>query len=154
MPSLDYNEIYSSFLGNVTDYDFVQMSEIEAYTMMKDWLHSAYSSPYTRRLFSSFTMDDEIMEFDFTLANSSGDEATDIDFVRELGSKGMVIAWLEPQLKSKIQMSQFFGGKEQKFYAQSQHISAIRSVVNDTKSELRRMICDHGYIYNSYLSGE
>jgi hypothetical protein len=47
-----------------------------------------------------------------------------------------------------------YGGKEQKFYSQAQQLSELKDLLSTTKSEQRRIICDHGYVNNSYLRGE
>ena len=154
MASLSYrDDLYSSFLGKVTDYNFVNMSEDDVYELMFGYFKSAISQPYVRRLFSSVKMDDEIMEMTFTLKDSV-DEDSDKYFIIEVLSRGMVIAWLEPQVKSTINLSQMYGGKEQKFYSQAQQLSELKDLLSTTKSEQRRIICDHGYVNNSYLRGE
>jgi hypothetical protein len=154
MASLSYrDDLYSSFLGKVTDYNFVNMSEDDVYELMFGYFKSAISQPYVRRLFSSVKMDDEIMEMTFTLKDSV-DEDSDKYFIIEVLSRGMVIAWLEPQVKSTVNLSQMYGGKEQKFYSQAQQLSELKDLLSTTKSEQRRIICDHGYVNNSYLRGE
>ena len=50
--------------------------------------------------------------------------------------------------------SQMYGGKEQKFYSQANHLIEIKSMLKDCKTELRKMIRDRGYIYNSYINGD
>lgn len=149
MASLKYDDIYSCFLGKITDYKFMSLSTDDAYELMKDWLHSAVSKPYTRRVFSSLTLDDEIMVCNFEIADAV-DEYNDRDYGIEVITKAMVIEWLEPQVKSVLNISQMFGGKEQKFYAQSTHMNEIQKMLDDAKAELRKIIRDHGYFYRSY----
>ena len=48
-----YDEIYSCFLGKITDYKFASLPADDAYDLMKDWLHSSIAQPYIRRIFSS-----------------------------------------------------------------------------------------------------
>ena len=131
----------------------MDLNEDDVYTFMNEWMHSTLARPYIRRLFSYINIDDEIMELTYELSNPV-DNNTDEDFVVELVSSGMVIEWLEPQVKSVLNISQMFGGKEQKFYAQANHLSELKSMLKDCKSELRKMIRDRGYISNSYINGE
>lgn len=154
MASLSYrDDLYSSFLGKVTDYNFASIAEDDVYELMFGYLKSAISQPYVRRLFSSITMDDEIMEMTFTLKDSI-DEVSDKYFIIEVLSRGMVIAWLEPQVKSVTNLSQMFGGKEQKWFSQAQHLAELKDLLATSKSEQRRIICDHGYANNAYVRGE
>ena len=148
-----YEKIYSSFLSRVTDYSFVEVNEDDVVDLMNGWMKSVVSQPYVRRLFSSIIFDDyeEVVEFDL---KTSVDDSADDDFVTEILSRGMVIEWLEPQVKSVVNIAQMFGGKEQKFYAQSTHMAELKDMLKTAKSELRRMICDYGYINNSYINGD
>ncbi len=148
-----YEKIYSSFLSRVTDYSFVEVNEDDVIDLMNGWMKSVVSQPYVRRLFSSILFDDyeEVVEFEL---KTSVDDSADDDFVTEILSRGMVIEWLEPQVKSVVNIAQMFGGKEQKFYAQSSHMAELKDMLKTAKSELRRMICDYGYINNSYINGD
>lgn len=153
MASLSYDEIFSDFLGSVTDYDLASIKIDDMYGLMTEYLHKTLSQSYVRRLFSSITFDDIVQMFTFEMANSV-DDAADLDFVRYILSKGMVIEWLKPQVRSKVNIAQFFGGKEQKWFSQAQHLSELRGLLEDTQLEMRKAIRDRGYIYNPYLEGK
>lgn len=153
MASLSYDEIFSDFLGSVTDYDLASIKIDDMYGLMTEYLHKTLSQSYVRRLFSSITFDDIVQMFTFEMANSVDDEA-DLDFVRYILSKGMVVEWLKPQVRSKVNIAQFFGGKEQKWFSQAQHLSELRGLLEDTQLEMRKAIRDRGYIYNPYLEGK
>lgn len=45
--------------------------------------------------------------------------AVDQDFVENILAIGMVVSWTSVRLRSSLNMTQMFGGKEEKFYAQS-----------------------------------
>lgn len=150
MTSISYEDLFSDFLGNVTDYDIASMDISEAYSMMTEYLHKALSNTYIRRLFSSIQYDDSVQIFEYELVNIV-DDSSDLDFVKSIITKGMVIEWVKPQVRSKLNLAQFFGGKEQKFYAQANHLSELRGLLEDTQLELRKEIRDRGYIYNPYL---
>ena len=150
MASLSYDEIFSDFLGSVTDYELASIDIDDMYGLMTEYLHKALSLSYVRRLFSSVNLDDTIQVITFDVANVV-DDSSDIDFIKYVLSKGMVVEWLKPQVRSKLNIAQFFGGKEQKFYAQSNHLSELRGLLEDTQLELRKAIRDRGYIYNPYL---
>jgi len=150
MASLSYDEIFSDFLGSVTDYGLASIDIDDMYGLMTEYLHKTLSLSYVRRLFSSISLDDTVQEFSFTVINTVDDDA-DVDFVKSILSKGMVVEWLKPQVRSKLNIAQMFGGKEQKFYAQSNHLSELRGLLEDTKLEMRKEIRDRGYIYNPYL---
>ena len=153
MASLDYNKIYSRLFSKIEAYDFVELTEDELNDFLCNWIHSASANPYVRRLFKSFSLDDEILTISYEMKYSV-DEFSDEEFITEILTFGVVVAWLEPKINSINNIAQMFGSKEEKFYSQSQHLSELRNLVNDAKKQQRRMIADRGYAWNSYLDGE
>ena len=153
MTSLTYDVIYSRLFSKIEAYDFIEMPEADLNELLCDWIHSASANPYVRRLFKSFNLDDEIMEISYEMKYSV-DEFSDEEFITEILTLGVVIAWLEPKINSINNIAQMFGSKEEKFYSQSQHLSELRGLVNDSVKKQRRMIADRGYAWNSYLDGE
>lgn len=150
MTSLSYDEVFDDFLGRVADFDFSTMDESTANYLMAEYLQKVVSRPYIRRLFKSISADKEIHLIEFEMVDVV-DEDADLEFVKTILSKGMVVEWLEPQVRTKVNIAQFFGGKEQKYYSQSNHIAELRALLRDTEAELRGEIRDRGYIYNAYL---
>ena len=151
--SIEYEAIQSAFLAKITDYQILEFSDEEIQELMGDWLSAACSRPYIRRLFTSFTNSPDDGTIVFELRNPDDDNA-DIDYIKEVLAKAMTIEWLEPKVKSLINISQMFGGKEQKFFAQSNHLSTLENLLNETKTETRKLIRDRGYVNNPYVNGE
>lgn len=146
-----YNDIYSRFLIKIRDYEFAGLPEPSATEQMLEWLRSALSQPYIIRIFESISADDEIAELEYTLT-SSVNEYTDRNFVEELLGYAMVIAWVEPKVKTTTLLNQMVtNSKEQKFYAQQSHIAQLRELLADAENKVRSMLRDKGYIWNSYL---
>lgn len=153
MTSLSYQNFNSRFFSKVQAYDILDLTEIQLTGFMTNWLHSAFSKPYIRRLFSSFLMDDEIQEVQFEMKYVV-DTNTDADFIYELISMGMIIEWLEPKINSILNISQMYGSKEEKFYAQANHLSQLQALKDSLYQSQRRMIADRGYAWNTYIDGE
>lgn len=154
MYSVSYDDIYSNFLSRVQAYDLVEeFTEEYALEMMGEWLKSVKSNPRVRKLFSSITLglDDngsKIIQYEL---KTPIDEVTDCDFVRELFALGISYKWVEPKYKSVLNTSQFFGGKEVKFFSQSNHMTELKNMYDNSKNELYKLIRDRGYYNNSYL---
>lgn len=154
MASLLYEQINSSLLRKITDYDFLRVSREDAEEQLAEYLHSALSKPYCRRLFSSVSLDDELAEMTYEL-NQTTDENQDNDFVIEMLALGMLIEWTEPMLNSKLLQQQMItSSKESKFYSQAQQLATVQSVYDSTVKKQRDLIRDRGYIYNPYLGGQ
>lgn len=151
MTSISYEDIFNYFLGNVTDYQIASLSYEDAFSLMIEWLHKALSSANISRLFSDYCLDDEIQKFSFSL-ECEVKENIDIEFIKNILAKSMVIEWLRPQVRSKLLTSQYFGGKESNFYSQSSHLTQLRGLLEDSELEVERMLTNRDFVYNSYLS--
>jgi len=152
MTSIDYTVIFESFLGDITDYDFANLSMSDSFFLMTEYLHKALAETYVRRLFSSITIDDETQTISFEMSHVIEEEA-DKEFIISALAKWMIYEWLHKEVRSKTNTAQFFGGKEQKFYSQAQHIAELRGLQDDSYKEARMFIQDRGWISNSYLEG-
>ena len=104
-----YEDIYSRFLQKCTDYDFIELDEETVYDNMEGWLHSVASLPYVRVKFKTFSLNDEVLKMNWELKNSIDDNSDEL-FVIEVFAQGMIIQWLEPKVKSILNVKQFFGG--------------------------------------------
>lgn len=147
----DYNAIYSRFFQRVTDYNFAGLEEELAKGIMNGWIKAVVSQPYVRRLFDTLTFDDELEEITYTLKFPVSD-SEDQDFIEELITIGMVVQWLEPQVDSVLNTAQFFSNSEQKFYSQANHLDTLQELLKRNQNNLRKLIRDRGYIYNSYIT--
>lgn len=151
--TLNYDDLFSAFLGAITDYKLASLDQSDAYQLMAGYLRKTVARSYIKRLFTTSSLDDETQIFTFELrhpTDSENDEDMQ-EWVKLVLSKGMVVEWAEPQVKNVTLTSQFFGGKEQRFFAQSNQLAELRGLLEDTQNELRREIGDRGLINNSYL---
>lgn len=148
--TLQYEDIFSTFLCKITDYSFLEYDESLIKERMVSWLHSASSSPRLRAKFSSFTLNDDASALEFFLKNSSSEQA-DCDFVIDVLARSMVIAWLEPEVKNVLLTKQLLTSGDEKFYAQANHVSQLEQMLTTAKAELKNILRDYGYLNNSYV---
>lgn len=152
MSSLSYDEIFSNFLGNITDPVLAEQAESLANEIMVEYLHKAVSAVYVRRLFSSITLDDDIQTLTFTM-KTTVDESADKDFVSTMLGKSMAVQWITPQVQSKVNIAQMFTGSTKKFYSQSAHLTELRALKSDMEKDLQSYILTRGSFYNNYVEG-
>lgn len=152
MASVTYDVIFSLFLGSITDYKIASLEEKDATDLMKEYLHKALSASYVRRLFSSIALDDinNVMTYEVSFPT---DVDADADFIANAIAKWMVYEWYHNQVNTTVNLAQFFGGSEQKFYSQQAHSSEARALEESAYKEARNFIGDRGWIHNSYLGG-
>jgi len=149
-----YDDIFSHFLSKITDYKILTLSEDDIFSMEEEYLKHTLGNPLISRVFSSIELsinEDDKKQIVCELKNKSSNNSDDL-FVLELLTLGMVIEWLEPQVKSVLNTAQMFGGKEEKFYAQANHLNSLKEMLQESKRELRHLVRDHSFICNSYIS--
>lgn len=131
-----YEKIYNRFLSRTTDFNLAELDDYTLNEMLKNWLCSAIIKTRTK---SDLSRDDESEVF--------VNELTDLDV--ELLAMGMTLAWLDQTLNSTELTLQFLGGKEEKFYSQSAHISELRALRSDTLREMQQL-----YTYSTYNNND
>lgn len=132
-----YETIYSRFLNRITDFNLAELDDYTLNNMLRSWLSSALVKVRTS---TDLSQRDEESEL-FT------NELTDLDI--ELLAMGMTLAWIEQCLNSTELMLMMTGGKEEKFYSQSQHITELRALRADTLREMQQL-----YTYSTYVNDD
>lgn len=152
MPSIKYNEIFSSFYLKAESYDILNLKSTQVNEFLNGWLCSSLSKPYIRRLFSNFKIDNEIQIISYEMKYST-DEEYDKNFVIDIAAIGMVIEWITPKINSLTNILQMYGSKEEKFYSQKNHLDGLKDLKASLLREQKGLIRDRGYIWNTYLDG-
>lgn len=137
-----YNDIITRTLGKIEDFKELSLSDSDLLEIYKARIHSVSSKPNIRKLFSSITLDDTNQTIDFELRRSVDDDY-DNEYVIEVLSTGVAIEWLEPKVKTILNTSKFFGGKEEKKLKDS--YEANMAMLKDMKIELQKLIRDNGF---------
>lgn len=153
MTSCTYQNVFTKFYEKATAYDLVELTEQQSIDFLCGWLSSAAAKPYVRKLFKTFTLDREVQQIDFEM-DYAVDELTDLEFVMDILSLGMIMEWLRPRINNTNNLVQVYGSKEEKFYSQSSHLAGLTALFNTIKAEQRQMIVDRGSSWNSYLKGD
>lgn len=150
MLSVTFDAIYSRFLSKVQAYDLLELTGEDCYEQLNEWLMSVKADSRVRKVFTSLSFDDVGKTVSFALKNPV-DDSNDIDFVLEVFGLGVAWKWVEPKYKSVLNTAQFFGGKEQKYYSQANHMSELEAMNKNARNDLYRFIASHGYYNNPYL---
>lgn len=136
-----YEKIYNRFSQKITDFNLIEVDDYSLDEMLQSWLNS--SIVRIRKCQHDLSKrDDEIQEFEEDLS----------DLEIELLAMGMVDSWVSQYLQSTELVSQFIGGKEEKFYAQSSHISELRAVKEQNLLEMNRLHNYFTYTNSSYFN--
>ena len=153
MTSVSYEEIFAYFLGNVRDYDIAGLKHSDALPILTEYLHKTMANIYIRTLFSTIEFDDDDGEFSFEM-DFVVDDSSDKNFVINLLGKAMVIEWLTNRVNDLALVVQMVGSdKSRTFYSQANHLNELRSLLEDTRNSVNKLITDRNAFYNSYIIG-
>ena len=134
IPLTSYEKIYDRFLQKITDYKMLDLTDTEIRQECVKWLSSAIAK--FRRCKNDLSQRDNELET-FTI------ELLDIEI--EILATLMVSEWLSPQLNSVLYTSQFFGGKEEKFFAQANQLDKLMTLKGNNDVEAKKLMRDYGY---------
>ena len=156
MTSISYDEIYARFMTSVTAYDVASMVEYNARTLISGWMHSVRAIPKVRKIFASIELNDETQTLKYELKQQFdvNDEATNNDYVSDVFGLGVAWRWASQKYKSVLITNQVYGGKEEKFYSQANHATALNEMQKECKNDLYSLISQHVVVNNSYLSSQ
>ena len=57
----------------------------------------------------------------------------------------MVNEWLEPQINSELYVNQFYGGKEERFYAQANQLDKLMDLKQSNHLRAQKLMRDYAY---------
>lgn len=135
-----YEKVYNRFLQKISDFNLAEVDDYSFDEMMNGWLNSAVIR--VRKCQHDLSKrDDELQEFEEDLS----------DLEIELLALGMVDAWVSPMLNSTELTLQFIGGKEEKYYSQSQMLAELRNLKKENSLEMNRLHNYYTYTSNSYF---
>lgn len=136
-----YEKIYNRFLQKIIDFNLSEVDDYSFDGMMNGWLNSAVIR--VRKCQHDLSKrDDELQEFEEDLS----------DLEIELLALGMVDAWISQYLNSTELVSQFIGGKEEKYYSQAAHIKELRDLKESNLVEMNRLHNYNTYLTSSYFN--
>lgn len=136
-----YEKIYDRFSQKITDFNLAEVDDYSLDKMLLGWLNSSIVN-VRKREHNLSLRDDEMQEFQEDLS----------DLEIELLALGMKLAWIDQYLNSTELVLQFVGGKEEKYYSQSAHISELRELRKDTLREMNSLHNYDTYVNNSYFN--
>ena len=138
-----YETIFTRFLRKIDDVELARQLELFPDLAEEDmigWLHSAIARiGYIEH--ETLTLDD--------VGKCIEEDLSELEL--EFYSLGMKVEWLTPIVESRINLSQMFGGKEEKWFSEANHLEQLREQLYQDKLEIRKMRRDHGYRHNDYI---
>lgn len=135
-----YSTLYEKCLSKIEDPTLAMLPEEDLEDMLHGYLMSAIAK-HRKCDHDLSDRDEELKQFNFDLS----------DLEMEILSILMVREWISVQLHNVVNTLQVFGGKEEKFYAQSSHIKELCEMDNRLRLEAQQLSRDYSYIDNDYF---
>lgn len=135
-----YSTLYERALAQITDPLLVTIPEEDLENMLHDWLMNAIVEPVIGE-YDFANRDEGLKQFNFDISERD----------QKILSIHMVRGWLAPQIRSVTLTSQVFGGKEEKFYAQSNQLAEMRNLDADLQRQADLLFCRGTYLDNEYF---
>ena len=135
-----YSTLYERCLNKLEDPTLAMLPEEDLENMLHGYLMSAIAK-HRKCEHDLSDRDEELKQFNFDLS----------DLEQEIVVILMVREWISVQLHSVVNTLQVFGGKEEKFYAQSSHIKELREMDDRLRLEAQQLSRDYTYTDNEYF---
>lgn len=134
-----YSEIYEWAVRKLEDPELAQLSDDDLANEFRGWLSTAIS--HFRKCKNDLSdRDDELGTFNIDL----------LDIEKEILAILVAKAWLTPQLNSALLTRQMFGGKEEKFYSQKEHLTGLENRNENLTLEAQRLHNQYTYENSTY----
>lgn len=134
-----YEEIYTRASRKLEDPYLASMSDIELENEFRGWLDSAIAQ-FRKCKNDLSDRDEELQQFNADL----------LDIEKEILAVLIAKGWLTPQLNSSLLTKQMFGGKEEKFYSQKEHLMGLETRNETLSLEAQRLHNQYTYENSSY----
>ena len=135
-----YENVYKRFLQKIKDFNLAEFDDYSFDETMQSWLNS--SIVRARKCQHDLSLrDDDAQEFKEDLS----------DLEIELLALGMVDSWVTPMINSTELTLQFIGGKEEKYFSQSQQLAELRNLKKENSLEMNRLHNYYTYTNSSYF---
>ena len=135
-----YSTLYNRALAQITDPLLAQLPEEDLENMLHEWLKNAIVEPVVGE-YDFADRDEGLKQFNFDIS----------ELDQKILSIHMVRSWLAPQIRSVTLTHQVFGGKEEKFYAQSNQLTEMRNLDADLQRQADLLFCRGTYLNNEYF---
>lgn len=123
-----YMEIYERFLSKIRDLKLLRLTDEE----VADFCHSLMLAAVVK--IDSFSNDLSLRDDEEQCFTS---ELLDVE--KEAIALQMVAEWLDPQINCTLLINQMVGSSEEKFYAQSTHLSALIALRDSNEYRAARL---------------
>lgn len=129
-----YQEIYDLFLQKINDQEFLSLPDEDIEQFCFKYLKTA-TTKFKKCNQDLKDRDDTLFQFNVDL----------LDEEKEILSIIMIEQWISPQIYNIMNLKQFMGDREFKYYSQANHLDKLMMLKNTLQSDSEREVTNYTY---------
>jgi hypothetical protein len=135
-----YSDVFNSFLGKITDYDFPKFEELEQEAILYGYMKSACVNFKKVCKIDLYDRDEILKIFN----NSLDDEI--IDIITEL----MIVEWLKPKVLSTENLKNCLSTKDFSLFSPANLLKEIRETLVTCKDNSKKLINNYSFTHADF----
>ena len=138
--NLSYDSFTAAFLAKVSEYDLLEMSDLNRQDVIDGYLKAAITMFRKNCKYDLFTTQDDVeREFTVDVAEEDVDELVDII------SEGMVLQWMKPFLYRQENLENLLNTRDFTLYSPANLLLRIGEAHKQVKKDYIQMIREYSY---------
>lgn len=129
-----YQEIYEIFLTKIQDQEFLNLPDDDIEEFCLKYLRSA-TTKFKKCKQDLSDRDDNVLQFNISLLEEE----------KEILAILMMEQWISPQVYNIMNLKQFMGDREFRYYSQANHIDKLIELKESLKDDGEREVTNYTY---------
>ena len=138
--SVPYDRFTEVFLSKVTEYEFINLKDLERNNLIDGYMKRAIASfKNVCKYDLSTTGDDILREFNVEIDNG------DLDEIIDIVSEGMLVQWMKPYTYKQENLENVLNTKDFTTYSPSELLMRIGNAYTATQKNFTNMMREYSY---------
>lgn len=145
--SVSYDMFTGAFLAKISEYDFVNLNEMDRDDIIDGYLKRAVSAFRKNCKYDLFTTaDDDSREFNVEVADEDMDELIDII------SEGMLVQWLKPFVYHQENLQNVLNTRDYTTYSPAELLMRVGNAHKEAQRVYTQLIREYSYNHGDLKS--
>lgn len=137
--SISYDAIISAFLSKITEFEFIQLPEIDRKQILDDYMKRAASAFKKTCKYDLSLFDDTVREY------TDNFDESDVDELLDIISEGMLVQWMKPYLYKQELLESVLNTKDFTTYSPAELLLRVGNAYAKVQKDYTQMIREYSY---------
>lgn len=137
--SISYDAITNTFLSKITEFEFLQIPEVDRVSIIDGYMKRAVSAFKSICQYDLEAYNDETREF------TDSFEEADIDEIIEIISEGMLVQWLKPYVYKQELLENALNTADFTTYSPAELLLRVGNAYAKAQKDYTQMIREYSY---------